>query len=135
MRSAECRARSAETGRRKRRWVARERWSGGPSPPQKRGCSQGRATDPTSCRIQPLILPITNSTTLSLFALRSSLRTWDDSSHFQPAPVTSPTFSSSSYHRRRNSRAFAVSTCTTQRASACPLRAKSLSRTKRQVRF
>lgn len=51
-----------------RRWVARERRSGGPSPPQKRGCSQGRATDPTSCRIQPLILPITNSTTLSLFA-------------------------------------------------------------------
>lgn len=42
--------------------------SGGPSPPQKRGCSQGRATDPTSCRIQPLILPITNSTTLSLLA-------------------------------------------------------------------
>lgn len=42
--------------------------SGGPPPPQKRGCSHGRATDPTSCRIQPLILPITNSTTLSLFA-------------------------------------------------------------------
>ena len=72
-RSAECGVRSAETSRRKRRWVARERRSGGPSPPQKRGCSQGRATDPTSCRIQPLILPITNSTTLSLFALRFGL--------------------------------------------------------------
>ena len=47
-----------------------QRWKGGwgglPLPPQKRGCSLGRATDPTSCRIQPLILPITNSTTLSL---------------------------------------------------------------------
>lgn len=55
--------------RRNRRWVEREGpGGGGGPPPQKRGCSQGRATDPTSCRIQPLILPITNSTTLSLFA-------------------------------------------------------------------